>query len=133
MIDVDAAIVNHLRSDPAIAAEVSGVWLHQAPESADPPFIVVARRFSDHEPTISGAPTVTVEYLVKPVDLATSPALAGQLAKLCQRRLEEDEISVDGWSILDVRLVRTEPYVEHDGDLVWQHQALLFEVTAVPG
>jgi acyl-coenzyme A thioesterase PaaI-like protein len=133
--DVDAAVIAKLLADPQLMAIVQdGVFFDVAKHGATR-FVIVSQMTHEDEYMFGGSAFEAFDYLVKAVVINTSGADVKTAATRIHAVLQDQPLSVTGYSLMRMQRIERVRYTEPDDDNAdarWQHRGGRYAVVVSP-
>ena len=118
-----------------LASGTASVFHRQAPENADPPYVIFGKQSRVPERVIGGGAVAWEDalYLVKAVDASPSALNAGSIAARLDQTLDQASLTVTDHTHLACHRDSDVDYVENaPGGQVIQHRGALYRVQVQP-
>lgn len=136
MIAFDQAIYTALVSNAPLGALLSSgtaVYLHLAPDSATPPFVVFGKQANTPAHDFAGVAYENALYRVVGVTGPNhSPAYAGSVASAIDSALVDRSLSMSGYTLMYLRRDSDVDYAEVTEGKRWHHRGALYRLMADP-
>lgn len=129
--NVETALIAKLSGDATLASLMpNGVHIDVAPNGSTK-FVIVSLVVESDEPMMGGRAYEDATYLIKAVDQSTSPATVKAAAARIDALLDNQPLTVTGYSHMKTRRDERVRYTEVDDqnpDTRWQHSGGRYQV-----
>ena len=116
-----------------LAAGTAGVYAYLAPLNEDAAYVVFSKQASTPRYTFGGVAVEDLLYQVRGVAVGPTMAAAGTIAKQIDLALNDQALTVSGYSHLYLRRESDIQYVETDpGGQRWNHAGALYRIVLDP-
>lgn len=139
MNQLETAIFSKLTGASSLTALLNAgtasVYHRQAPENADPPYVIFGKQARTPVRVVGGGAVAWEDalYLVKAVDASPSALNAGSIASRIDETLDRASLSVTGYTSLACHRDSDVDYVENaPGGQVIQHRGALYRIQVQP-
>jgi len=117
----------------SLLAGTASVYAYLAPENDNPPYVVYSNQSNVPAYTLSGTAFENALYLVKGVTAGPGMGQAGSVAKQIDLALNDQALTITGYTHMLCRRESTVRYTEVDpGGQRWNHAGFLFRIQADP-
>lgn len=133
--EIDAALVAALAGDGTLSAlTTDGVWMDMAPNGKTK-FVIVSLIIHEDMNSFDGRALERATYLVKAVEQNVSGAITKAAALRIDEVLQDQPLTITGYTHLVTRRVERVRYTEVDdvnADIRWQHRGGRYEIVVSP-
>ena len=133
---VEAALYTKLTGASGLTSLLAGtasVYSYLAPENDNPPYVVYGAQSNVPAYTLAGTAYENSLYLVKAVALGPNMSQAGSIAKQIDVALNDQSLSITGYTHMLCRRESSIRYTEVDpGGQRWNTAGFLFRIQADP-
>ncbi len=131
---IDAALYTKLAGGTALTTLLGGTAVYQylAPEKTDPPYVIYQRMSQVPINVLAGAAIESAAYMVKGVTEGPSAVLAGSVAGAIDTLLQDQTLTISGYTHLHLRRESSIDYVETDNGVRYSHRGAIYRILADP-
>ena len=131
---IDAALYTKLSGGTALTNLLGGTAIYQylAPEGVDPPYVIYQRQSQVPINVLSGVAIEDAVYMVKGVTEGPSAVTAGSVASAIDTLLQDQSLTISGYTHLHLRRESSIDYVETDNGVRYSHRGATYRIMADP-
>jgi hypothetical protein len=135
---IDAALYTKLSGGTALTNLLGGTAVYQylAPEGVDPPYVIYQRMSQVPINVLAGVAVENAVYMVKGVTAQSGTVAgvvnAGSIAGAIDTLLQDQALTISGYTHLHLRRESSIDYVETDNSVRYSHRGATYRVLADP-
>ncbi len=131
---LDAALYTKLAGGTALTNLLGGTAIYQylAPEGTDPPYVIYGRQSQVPINVLSGVAMENAVYMVKGVTEGPSAVAAGSVAGAIDTLLQDQALTITGYTHLHLRRESSIDYVETENGIRYSHRGATYRILADP-